>query len=178
MKTPKHSQSLETVRGRIAQIIAKIADYRVVLRPDAEIELAMHRVLGEAVGEFKAFQGRFSSHFSQGDAPSLDFVLRDSYLPNEVERIALGGALVNYGIDRFVTESMAAANFPDGPRLSRAEQSDLLTELFRELYECELDEESLVMASGAMRRAGCNAAAVIGMPIIVAEQYKLIYPKD
>lgn len=174
MKTQKYPQSLEAVRGRIAEILAERAACSVAIQPDAEIELEMHRVLGEAVSEFKAFQGRLSTYFAQGDVPSLDFVLRNSYLNDEVARMALGGALANYGVDRFVTESMAAANFPEGQRLTPTERATRLLELDRERYQCELDEESMVMTTRATRRVDCNAAAVIGMPLAVAEQNNLI----
>ena len=170
----KYTQNLEEIRARISEIRVEIADCRNALRPADEIKAEMFRVLSEPIAEFQNFQARFSEQFAIGAVPSLDFVLRRSFQGDEIPRLALGSALLAFGADRFVTQAMASADFPAGPRYTASERAARLLELARELYQFEIDEELVVCATGQTRRADCNAAAIIGLPLDLAEELNLI----
>lgn len=162
-----NAKTLKQLRADIAETQAEALAVKNALRPLAEIETGVRHVLGEMADASNRIVGMVSNIFSHGH-PIADLV---SIPAGQVPKFALGMALASIGVDAIIAaaKEKASANDNGALRMSTADRDGQLQALERQLYELQLAEEAAL--DGEPRRPGCNAAAVLGVPLEIAEQH-------
>jgi hypothetical protein len=158
------AKSLKALRADIAETRAKAIAVKSALRPMEELEAGVRAMLEEMASAKDQVVTIISNIFAQG-FPISDLV---SHPTQQVPKFALGMALSAVGIDNLVeaAKKKAASKDSGALRMSLDDQEEQLEALQRQLYEMELQEESIL--NGAERRPGCNPAAVLNIPVEVA----------
>lgn len=161
------TKNLSQIRARIAELQAEIARTEKAGLPRDETIAALRHKLQSYIGQFESVKTDIAAGIERGN-PDMIAHSFPARLQNE---IAIGASLASYGLDKLLSEADAQAGEDCPLRLSRAEQIERLRKLWSEKYELELAEET---ARGhEPRRAGANAAAVLGIPLKIAEQHGL-----
>lgn len=166
--------TLAGLRQSISKVKADIAMAEQSVLPDADVQAAIRAELEGAVAAFHRIKARIAESLSAGVSTNLDDLVPENFDKHERTNIALGGALASYGVDRFMTEALEQVVDGGQIRMTRVERDSRLETLRRELYCLELDEELLVVRDSAPRRVDCNTAAVLGVPVAVAEAAGLL----
>ena len=168
------TKKLDSLRLAIGDLRGELAEVINATMPPDDIKAAVRGSLQAAVDEFSRAQTNAAECIASGIPSSLSAILKSSYDRDEVAIIALGGALAAYGLDRFLDEAEAMAGEPKGLRLTAAQSEEKAAIIRRELYQLESEEEALVESLDAMRRPGVNVAAVLGIPLEIAEREGLV----
>lgn len=174
--SPNQSKNitLASLRQTILDLKADIELTASAGLPNEEVLSALRAELAFAMNGFMRIQRRVSDCLTEGRTETLDALVMSDFDTHERGRVALGGALAAYGLDRFMDEATEQANLDHGLRLTRDERDRRLLTLRRKLYLIEQAEEGLCVQENVARRADCNVAAVLGVPLEIAEENNLI----
>jgi phage shock protein A len=159
------------MRRDIADLKADIAKVDSALAPlDERTELL--RVA------YRELTSAYDKWIDKAAAALADGAVADVFLvaPELKLERAIGIAVAAVGEDEFIASALerVARHERGRQRMPAGEKSAALLKLHRRLYQLELDEEALVLASGEERRPDANAAAVLGVPLDVAEENNLL----
>lgn len=163
-------KKLTSLRDTLATLKSELAAVSGARPPHDEVVSALRGTLQGAVAGFSRAQANVAECIASGVPSSLNSLLKSSYERDEIALIAFGGALASYGMDRFIDEAIAMAGEPEGLRLSVKDREAKERDLLRKIYQLETEEEILAESLGVMRRSGVNAAAVLGIPLEIAER--------
>lgn len=166
--------TLASQRQTILDLKTEIALTAAAGLPNKEVLPALRAELAFALDGFLHIQRKVADCLTEGRAETLDDLVLNDFDVHERSRVALGGALAAYGLDRFMAEATEQANLEQGLRLSRVERDSRLLTLRRKLYLAEQAEEGLCIQENAARRADCNVSAVLGVPLEIAEANNLL----
>lgn len=168
------TKRLEALRATIWTMRRELKAVARATLPHDEIVATIRGTLHGAVDGFQKAQANVAECIATGTPSSLNAIIKTSYEPNEIALVAFGGALSAYGLDRFIGEAIEMAGKPEGLRLSAKEREAAELDLKRQIYQLEAEEEALVGSMGVARRPHVNAAAVLGIPLAIAEQEGLL----
>lgn len=176
MKKPNNPGSLAELRAAIVALKAEIREVSNAGLPADACEDRLRATIDGAAEAFEAMKRRAAGCLAAGELPTLQILMDYSTKPETPAQIALGAAMLAYGKTRFIDEvrDAAADLADDGLRMTAAERLERLRDLRRRLYQLELAEESMIEETGAPRRIDANPAAVLGLPIDVAEDEQLL----
>lgn len=162
----KHQKAngLFGIRQRITELKNQISEVEAAPLPAADIEQAIRAQFGSCISAFQRVQQKVSDCLAIGYVEDFDFLLNVTFEKHDRANLALGAALLCYGLDRFMAEALPQPDQSPVLRLSNQEKEQKLADLSRKLHESEIDEEDMVQALGVDRREGCSAAAVLGVP--------------
>lgn len=144
------------------------------LPPLAEVETALRATLENATESWRRFVSRLAGEFAAGDGRST---LR--HLAGGVDiapDLALAAAIDAHGVDRLLKNARdeAARVQPQAVRLAAADRAEALALLSRQRFELEAQLATLHFAQGEPLPDGINPAALLGLPVDVAEAAGLL----
>lgn len=143
------------------------------LPPLAEVEAALRETLEAAVDVWHRFTGRIAAELSAGDGRTHLRHLAGGVAVSP--DLALAGAIAAHGIDRLLKQARdEAGKLPQPVRLSAGEKAEALAVLRRQRYALELDLATAHFEAGEPLPEGLNAAALLGVPVEVAEAHGLL----
>lgn len=144
------------------------------LPPLAEVEAALRETLEAAVDVWHRFTGRIAAELSAGDGRTHLRHLAGGVAVSP--DLALAGAIAALGIDHLLksAHAEAAKAQPQPVRLSAGEKAEALAVLRRQRYALELDLATAHFEAGEPLPEGLNAAALLGVPVEVAEAHGLL----
>lgn len=158
------SNSLFDIRQRITELKKQISEVEAAPLPAADIEQAIRAQFGSCISAFQHVQQKVTDCLATGYFEDFDFLLGTTFEKHERANLALGAALLCYGLDRFMAEASPQPDQSSVLRLSNQDKEQKLADLARKLHESEINEEDMVQAFGVDRRKDCSAAAVLGVP--------------
>ena len=143
------------------------------LPPLAEVEAHLRETREAAVDGWHRFTGRLADELASSDGRTH---LRDLAGGVAVSPdFALAGAIAAHGIDRLLKQARdEAGKLPQPVRLSADEKAEACAVLRRQRYGLELDLATAHFEEGTPLPEGLNAAAMLGLPVDIAEPHGLL----
>jgi hypothetical protein len=168
MPAPK-KKTLSAVREEIANLSRDMKEVDNALRPLKEIEADLRSFLAALTKPRDEFINKCVDVLSQG-LPVTTLIGH----PNLLAEKAFGLALAGIGVDLIVDAALTRTNAKKSNvlRLPHTERAERLATFAKALYIAECEEEQLLGL--AERRPCANAAAVLSVPIDVAEKAGLL----
>ena len=167
---------MKTYSDLIAQWQDCCADLQAAaqaLPPVAEVEQHLRATLEAAVSDWQKFAGRIAAELATGTG---HVTLRQ--LTGGVDlhpALPLAGAIASFGIDRIIKTARAEAEkLPQAVRLDAAARAEAVALLSRQRFALELDLAGLHFEDGAALPESINAAALLGLPLDIAEAHGLL----
>lgn len=166
-------KTLKQIRADIAEVKAEALAVKNALRPMAELEHSVRHVLTEMASARNQMVDLIAGMFSHGTPLSELSAIPATQLPKH----GYGLAISAIGVDAIIAAALekAEANDPGALRMSADDRDEQLSALQRTLHKLELQEEAAL--NGEPRRPDVNPAAVLGIPLEVAEKAGLLSVK-
>lgn len=166
----KTSKNLKQIRAEIAETLAEAFAVKNSIRPMSEIEVGVRHTLTEMASAHDQIVNLIAGMFSHGTQISELSAIPPTQLPKH----GYGLAISAIGVDAIIAaaKEKAEANDSGALRISVFERGEQLEALERACYLLELAEEEKL--NGEPRRPNANAAAVLGIPLEVAEEADLL----
>jgi len=144
------------------------------LPPAAEVESRLRETLGAAAEGWHRFTARIAAELATGTG---HVTLRQLHGGVDLGAdLPLAGALAAHGVDRLLKQARdeAAKVLPQPVRLTADEKAEAIAALSRQRYELEAQIASLHFEEGAALPENIAAAALLGLPLEVAEDAGLL----
>lgn len=171
-KTPHDfgAKTLKQLRTEIAETRAEALAVRHSIRPMSEIEAGVRHTLNEMANAHDQLVSLIAGMFSHGNQISELSAIPATQLPKH----GYGLAISAIGVDAIIADALKKAEAQDSGalRISVYERGEQLEALERACYLLELAEEQKL--NGEQRRPNANAAAVLGIPIELAQEAGLL----
>jgi hypothetical protein len=160
--------TLKTVRLEISKLQKEYGQTAKAIPPLAETEQKLRGYL-EMLANSHSRLIEYSA-FCLNSGIVSDMLPAAVFLPEQ----AFGLAVRALGIDQIIEQAKARAAAEDKGtlRLSKADKAARLLDLARKMYALEIEEAGLL--NGECPRPDCNAAAAVGIPADVAENFGLL----
>lgn len=144
------------------------------LPPLAEVESRLRATLENAAESWRRFVSRLADKFSAGDGRTTLRQLAGGV--DLAADLALAAAIDAHGVDRLLERARdeAARVQPQAVRLAAADRAEALALLRRQRYELEAQLAGLHFEDGGPVPDGINAAALLGLPVEVADHAGLL----
>lgn len=144
------------------------------LPPLAEVETALRATLENAAESWRRFASRLAGEFAAGDGRTTLRQLAGGV--DLAADLALAAAIDAHGVDRLLKHARdeAARVQPQAVRLAAADRAEALALLSRQRFELEAQLATLHFAQGDPLPDGINPAALLGLPVEVAEHAGLL----
>lgn len=161
--------NLKTIRAQIEKLQAERQRVAAAVPPAAQSE--------QRLREHLAALAQPSAEFIDNCADAINTGSLQGLTPATAPMLAQSAfalALTATGIERVIDAAKQQASAKDTGclRLDDAEKAERLHALACDIYQLQLDEETAL--EGNPRRAGVNAAAVLGIPQEAAVEFCLI----
>lgn len=169
----KTAKTLKQIRAEIAETLVEAIAVKNSIRPMSEIEIGVRHTLNEMSNARDQLVNLIAGMFSHGTQISELSAIPPTQLPKH----GYGLAISAIGVDAIIAaaKEKAEANDSGALRISVFERGEQLEALEHTLYCLELLEEEKL--NGEPRRPNANAAAVLGIPLEVAEEADLLAVK-
>lgn len=169
----KTSKNLKQIRAEIAETRAEAIAVKNSIRPMDEIEIGVRHTLNEMASAHDQLVNLIAGMFSHGTQISELSAIPPTQLPKH----GYGLAIAAIGVDAIIAAAKEKAQAQDSGalRISVFERGEQLEALERALYLLEIAEEEKL--NGEPRRPNANAAAVLGIPLEIAEEADLLAVK-
>lgn len=166
----KTSKNLKQIRAEIAETRAEAIAVKHSIRPMSEIESGVRHTLNEMASAHDQIVNLIAGMFSHGTQISELSAIPPTQLPKH----GYGLAISAIGVDNLIAAAKEKAESQDSGalRISVFERGEQLEALEHTLYCLELAEEEKL--NGEPRRPNANAAAVLGIPLEIAEEADLL----
>ncbi len=166
----KTAKTLKQIRAEIAETLAEAIAVKNSIRPMSEIEIGVRHTLNEMASAHDQLVNLIAGMFSHGTQISELSAIPPTQLPKH----GYGLAISAIGVSAIIAaaKEKAEANDSGALRISVFERGEQLEALEHTLYCLELLEEEKL--NGEPRRPNANAAAVLGIPLEIAEEADLL----
>lgn len=143
------------------------------LPPLAEVEAHLRETLELAVESWRKFTTRLAVELGTGDGRTDLRNLAGGVAVSP--DLALAGAIAAHGIDRLLKQARdEAGKLPQPVRLDAAARAEAIAVLRRQRYDLEAQLAHLHFEAGEALPEGLAPAALLGLPVDIAEAHGLL----